>query len=89
MRNDHTNHLAMLLVVFCCLGTTSMAVPTSTQTVLSVVVGGTSMHIVGELERLDFQFRNMDSTVRSITHKNPILSGFNLELQNLPPPAVR
>jgi hypothetical protein len=86
MRNDRTNRIAMLLVVFCCLGTTAMAMPTSTQTVLSVVVGGSSTHIAYEIEPFDFQFLFSNSVVNVVSDTDPILPGLNMELQNLPPP---
>ncbi len=89
MRNDRTNRLAMLLVVFCCLGTTAMAMPASTQSVLTVVVGGSTAHIAYELEPFDFQTQNRNTVPSFVTHKNPILSGLNMELQNLPPPSDR
>ena len=89
MPSDRTNRLAMLLVVFCCLGTTAMAVPSSTQTVLSVVVGSTSMHIAYELEPLDFQCGNNNANVFFTSQLTTFFSGVNLELQNLPPPLSR
>ncbi len=89
MRNDRTNRLALLLVVFCCLGTTAMAMPASTQTVLTVVVGGLTSHIAFELEPYDFQLQNRNTVPSFVTHKNPILPGLNMELQNLPPPSGR
>lgn len=89
MRNDRTNRLAMLLVVFCCLGTTAMAMPASTQTVLSVVVGGSSTCIAYEFEPFDFQFWVSNSIVQVVPEADPILPGLNMELQNLPPPMSR
>ena len=89
MLNDRTNRLAMLLVVFCCLGTTAMAVPSSTQTVLSVVVGSTSMRIAYELEPLDYQCCNNNANVFFTSQLTTFFSGVNLELQNLPPPLSR
>jgi hypothetical protein len=89
MRNDRTNRLAMLLVVFCCLGTTAMAMPTSTQRVLTVVVVGPTSHIAYELEPFDFQIQNRKMVPSFVTHNNPILPGLNMELQNLPPPSAR
>ena len=89
MPSDRTNRLAMLLVVFCCLGTTAMAVPSSTQTVLSVVVGSTSMHIAYELEPLDFQCGNNNAIVLFTSQLTTFFSGVNLKLQNLPPPLSR
>ena len=86
MRNDHANRLAMLLVVFCCLGTTAMAMPSSTQTVLSVVVGGSSTHIVGDMDPLDFQCTNAERIVKCKAVSHPINPHINMELQNLPPP---
>jgi hypothetical protein len=86
MRNDRTNRIAMLLVVFCCLGTTAMAMPASTQTVLSVVVGGSSTHIAYKIEPFDFQFLFSNSVVNVVSDTDPILPGLNMELQNLPPP---
>lgn len=89
MPSDRTNRLAMLLVVFCCLGTTAMAVPSSTQTVLSVVVGSTSMHIAYESEPLDLQCGNNNANVFFTSQLTTFFSGVNLELQNLPPPLSR
>ncbi len=89
MRNDRTNRLAMLLVVFCCLGTAAIAMPATNQTVLSIVVGGSSTHIVGELEPLDYQFRNRGAGVFRVLQTSQVLLGINLELQNLPPPLNR
>ena len=89
MPSDRTNRLAMLLVVFCCLGTTAMAVPSSTQTVLSVVVGSTSMHIAYESEPLDLQCGNNNANVFFTSQLTTFFSGVNLELQNLPPPLGR
>ena len=88
MHNDRTNRLAMILVVFCCIGTTAMHVPTSTQTVLSVVVGGNSMQIAYEFDPLEFQIGNSNSVVIAVAHIDVIVVGVNMELQNLPPPLV-
>jgi hypothetical protein len=76
-------------VVFCCLGTTAMAVPSSTQTVLSVVVVCTSMHIAYELKPLDFQCCNNNANVFFTSQSTTFFLGVNLELQNLPPPLSR
>mgnify|MGYP004102803887 CR=1 FL=1 len=89
MPSDRTNRLAMLLVVFCCLGTTAMAVPSSTQTVLSVVVACTSMHIAYELKPVDFQCGNNNANVFFTSQLTTFFLGVNLELQNLPPPLIR
>ena len=66
-----------------------MAIPASTQTVLTVVVGGSTSHIAYELDPFDFQIQNKNTVPSFVTHKNPMLSGLNMELQNLPPPSVR
>ena len=60
--------------------------PASTQTVLSVVVGGSSTHIAYEIEPFDFQFLCSNSVVNVVSDTDPILPGLNMELQNLPPP---
>ena len=89
MRNDRTNRLAMLLVVFCCLGTTAVAMPATTQTVLTVVVGGTTSQIAYELESYECKFQVKNEDVSSALRRTPILPGINMELQNLPPPSIR
>ena len=89
MPSDRTNRLAMLLVVFCCLGTTAMAVPSSTQTALCVVVGSASMHIAYQLEPLEFQCGNNKANVFLTSQLTTFFSGINLELLNLPPPLSR
>ncbi|MDP7009347.1 MAG: hypothetical protein QGI78_07235 [Phycisphaerales bacterium] len=89
MRYERTNRLALLLVVVCCLGSTALAMPSPSQQGLTVVVGCLSTHIVGELEPLDFQYRNCEAVRYCESHSEPALSELQMELQNLPPPMRR
>jgi len=86
MRNDRTNRLALLLVVFCSLGTLQGALPAASHTVLSVVVGGPTNHIAGELGTTDAKFGDAITVVRFVAVSNPIHPHINLEQQDLPPP---
>ena len=86
MRNDRTNRLALLLVVFCSLGTLQGTMPAASTTVLSVVVGDPTNHIAGELGTTAGELGDATKVVRCVAVSNPIHTHINLEHQDLPPP---
>ena len=86
MRNDRTNRLALLLVVFCSLGVLNGTISAASPTVLSVVVGGPTSHIAGELGTTNPKFGDPTTVVRFVAVSNPTHTHINLEQQDLPPP---